>query len=67
MITDCKTKVADKHPKLFSGPGVVKKSYSITLKEDAKPFQVTVPRKMPLLLYQKAKEELDEMVYIQSS
>ena len=31
----------------------------IILKEDAKPFQVTVPRKVPLPLYQKTKEELD--------
>ena len=62
----CKTKGADQHPKLFRGPGVMKKSYSITLKKDAKPFQVTVPRKVPLPLYQKAKEGLDKMLHIQS-
>ena len=36
----------------------MKESYCITLKEDAKPFQVTVP----LPLYQKTKEELDKML-----
>ena len=59
---DYKTKVADKYPKLFKGVGVMKDNYSITLKEDAKPFQMTVPRKVPLPLYQKTKEELDRML-----
>jgi len=40
----------------------MKDSYCITLKEDANPFQVTVPRKVPLPLYQKTKEELDKML-----
>ena len=40
----------------------MKDSYSITLKDDAKPFQVTVPWKAPLPLYQKTKEELDRML-----
>ena len=34
---DYKTKVAEKHPNLFRGLGVMKDSYRITLKEDAKP------------------------------
>lgn len=40
----------------------MKDSYSITLKDDAKPFQVTVPWEVPLPLYQKTKEELDRML-----
>ena len=32
----------------------MKNSYSITLKEDAKPFQATFSKKVPLPLYQKA-------------
>ena len=59
---DYKTKVADKYPTLFRGLGVMKDSYRIILKEDAKPFQVTVPRKVPLPLYQKTKEEMDRML-----
>ena len=59
---DYKSKVADKYTKLFEGLGVMKDSYRITLKEDAKPFQVSVPRKVPFPLYQKTKEELDRML-----
>lgn len=40
----------------------MKDSYRITLKENVKPFQVTVPRKVPLLLYQKTKDELNRML-----
>jgi len=47
-----------KHPTLFTGLGVMKESYCITLKEDAKPFQITVP----LPLYEKTKEELEKML-----
>ena len=36
--------------------------YHITPKEGAKPFQVTVSRKVPLPFYQKAKEESDRML-----
>ena len=59
---DYKSKVADKYPKLFEGLGVMKDSYCITLKEDATPFQVSVPRKVPFPLYQKTKEELYRML-----
>ena len=59
---DYKSKVADKYLKLFEGLGVMKDSYCITLKEDARPFQVSVPRKVPFPLYQKTKKELDRML-----
>ena len=59
---DFKTKMASKHPKLFNGLGQMKDSYTITLKEDAKPFAISVPRKVPLPLYQKTKDELDRML-----
>ena len=59
---DFKTKMASKHPKLFTGLGQMKDSYTITLKEDAKPFAISVPRKVPLPLYQKTKDELDRML-----
>lgn len=57
-----RSRVADKYPNLLEGPSVMKASFCIALKEDAKPFQVPVPRKFPLPLYQKAKEELDRML-----
>ena len=56
---DYKSKVADKHPTLFQRLGTMKDSYYVKLKESTKPFQVAVPRKVPLPLYQKKKEELD--------
>ena len=59
---DYKSKVADKYPKLFEGLGVMKDSYCITFKEDDRPFQVSVQRKVPFPLYQKTKEELDRML-----
>ena len=59
---DCKTKMANKHPKLFTGLGQMKDSYTITLKEDAKPFAISVPRKVPLPLYRKTKDELDRVL-----
>ena len=59
---DYKTKMANKHPKLFTGLGQMKDSYTITLKEDAKPFAISVPRKVPLPLYRKTKDELDRML-----
>ena len=37
----------------------MKDSYYVKLKESTKPFQVTVPREVPLPLYLKKKEELD--------
>ena len=52
---DYRGKVADKYPKLFQGLAVIKDSYCITLKEDAKPFQVSVLRKVPFPLYQKKR------------
>ena len=59
---DYKSNVADKYRKLFEGLGVMKDSYCISLKEDARPFQVSVPRKVPFPLYQKTKENLDRML-----
>ena len=59
---DYKTKMASKHPQLFTGLGQMKETYTITLKGDAKPFAISVPRKVPLPLYQKTKDELDRML-----
>ena len=53
---DYKSKVADKYPKLFGGLGVMKDSYCITLKEDARPFQVSVPRRYPSPCIRKLKK-----------
>ena len=49
----------NKHPKLFTGLGQMKDSYTITFKEDTKPIAISVPRKVPLPLYRKTKDELE--------
>ena len=54
--------MASKHPQLFTGFGQMKETFTITLKEDAEPFESSVPRKVPLPLYQKTKDELDRML-----
>ena len=59
---DYKTKMVSKHPQLFTGLGQMKETYTVILKEDAKPFAISFPRKVPLPLYQKTKDELDRML-----
>ncbi|UYV85035.1 K02A2.6-like [Cordylochernes scorpioides] len=49
-------------PKLFEGLGLLEQPYHIKLKEGAKPFSIPVPRRVPLLLMPKLKEQLDAMV-----
>ena len=50
------------YPTLFSGLGKLEGEYHISLKEDAKPFALTVPRKVPLPLLSKTKKEIDRML-----
>ena len=59
---DYKTKIASKHPQLFTGLSQMRETYTITLKEDAKQFAISVARKVALPLYQKTKDELDMML-----
>ena len=49
------------YPKLCEGLGRVQKPYTIKLKPDAKPFSLKVPRRVPLPLMGKVKEELARM------
>ncbi|UYV65455.1 K02A2.6-like [Cordylochernes scorpioides] len=49
-------------PKLFEGLGLLEQPYQIKLKEGAKPFSVPIPRRVPLPLMPKLKEQLDVMV-----
>ncbi|UYV66874.1 K02A2.6-like [Cordylochernes scorpioides] len=49
-------------PKLFEGLGLLEQPYHIKLKEGAKPFSIPVPRRVPLPLMPKLKEQLDAMV-----
>ena len=55
---DYKAKVRHKYPQLFIGLGRMKAEYTITLKENPKPYAITVPRKVPLPLVKETKEEI---------
>lgn len=55
---DYKAKVVHSYPKLFIGLGVMKEKYAIKLKDDAKPFALSVP--MPL--YEITKSEIERML-----
>ena len=49
-------------PKLFSGLGKLKGQYTICLRDEAKPFCMTAPRRIPLPLLKKTEAEIQRMV-----
>lgn len=49
-------------PELFEGLGKFDGEYHIAMKKDAKPYSVSVPRRIPIPLRKQVKEELDRMV-----
>ena len=50
-----------KYPKLFSGLGKLQSNYTIQMKENATPFSLTTPRRVPLPLLPKVRDELRRM------
>lgn len=46
---------------IFDGLGTVGEEYTIRLKPNAKPFALSVPRRIPIPLYDQVKQELDQM------
>ena len=59
---DTKDDVAKAYPKLFSGIGKLKGKYTIPLRDDAKPFCLYTPRRVPLPLMKKVKDEINGLV-----
>ena len=49
------------YPKLYSGLGRMKESYKIRLRENAIPYAVSAPRRVPLPLQTKVKMELERV------
>lgn len=49
------------YPKLYKGLGDIQRPYHIELKPDAVPFSLKTPRRIPLPLIGKVKEELQRM------
>ena len=61
-VTDTyKDQVISNHPKLFRGLGKFKGQYTIKLQANVKPFALTTPRRVPLPLLKKVKQELNRM------
>ena len=59
---DYKAKVTHDYPKLFTGLGMMKEEYTVKLKDEMKPFALTVPRKVPMPLYEETKNEITRMI-----
>ena len=51
----------EKFPKLFTGLGKMNTTYSIKLREEAQPFSVSTPRRVPFQLMEPVKRELEKM------
>ena len=50
------------YPRLFRGLGYISKPYHIQLKSDAQPYAVCAPRRIPLSLLSKVKDEIDKLL-----
>ena len=59
---DTKDDVVKAYPKLFSGLGKLKGEYTIRLRDDAKPFCLYTPRRVPLPLMKKVEDEINSLV-----
>ena len=53
--------VVSKFPHLFKGLGCMKGAYHIQLKENAVPFVLTIPHRVPIALMSKVQSELQHM------
>lgn len=49
------------YPEVFKGLGVFKETYSIKLQENATPYAISCPRRIPIPLKDKVKNELKKM------
>ena len=56
-----KADVVKQFPDVFGGLGQLKDDYVIQLRENATPFALTTPRRVPIPLLPKVKEELQRM------
>ena len=54
-------RIKAKYPQLFHGLGELEGEYEIKLKPDAQPFAIMTPRRIPLPMKSKVKEELARM------
>ena len=59
--TDSEDRYCEPVPNIFKGLGKLKDNYVIKLRENATPYALTTPRRVPLPLLPKVKEELQRM------
>ncbi|UYV84889.1 K02A2.6-like [Cordylochernes scorpioides] len=52
----------EEYPKLFTRLGTLQGSYTIKLKDESQPHAIYTPRRIPIPLLNKIKEQLDQMV-----
>ncbi|UYV69283.1 K02A2.6-like [Cordylochernes scorpioides] len=52
----------EEYPKLFTGLGTLQGSYTIQLKDESQPHAIYTPRRIPIPLLNRTKEQLDQMV-----
>ena len=57
--------IKEQYPRLWTGLGNTGQSYKIKLKTDAKPFSLAAPRRVPIPLQNKVKEELERLEELQ--
>ena len=60
-VSQDKGYVISEYPELFTGLGKIKGRYQIELEEGAKPYSVSTPRRVPIPLLSRVKEELQRM------
>ena len=60
-VNSYQQKIVNKFPKLFEGLGTIEGEYAIVLKNDAKPYALATPRRIPLPLKGQVEEELKRM------
>jgi hypothetical protein len=53
--------IKQKHPNLFRDLGQLDGEYRISLNENAQPYALPVPRRVPIPLLPKVKSELERM------
>ena len=60
-VSSSKVEPKTEYPELFQGLGRIDNAYTVRLKEDAKPFSIASPRRLPLPMKKKVEEELKSL------
>ena len=60
-VNKSKEDIVAQFPELFNRLGLIKSSYRIELEEEAKPYSIMAPRRVPIPLLPKVKCELEKM------